>query len=57
MVGSASDNKLSAFSNMCFSKSPHFGNRGATPVGVGERASIYADFKFNPKGLEVGISC
>ena len=43
MVGSAGDTKLSAFWNMCFSKSPHFGNRGAAPVGVGERASIYAN--------------
>ena len=29
MVGPANDTKLSAFRNMCFSKPPHFGNRGA----------------------------
>ena len=32
MVGPAGDTKLIAFQNMCFSKPPHFGNRGATPV-------------------------
>ena len=32
MVGPAGDTKLSAFWNMCFSKPPHFGNRGAAPV-------------------------
>ena len=31
MVGPAGDTKLSAFWNMCFSKTPHFGNRGAAP--------------------------
>ena len=31
MVGPAGDTKLSAFRNMCFSKSPHFGNRGGAP--------------------------
>ena len=32
MVGPAGDTKLSAFCKMCFSKPPHFGNRGAAPV-------------------------
>ena len=31
MVGPAGDTKLSAFWNMCFSKPPHFENRGAAP--------------------------
>ena len=31
MVGPAGDTKLSAFWSMCFSKPPHFGNRGTVP--------------------------
>ena len=31
MLGPPGDTKLSAFRNNCFSKPPHFGNRGAAP--------------------------
>ena len=40
MVGPAGDTKLSAFWNTCFSKPPHFGNRGTAPAHVGETKTI-----------------
>ena len=45
MVGPAGATKLSAFWNMCFSKPPHFGNRGAAHVVVVPGA-VYADKKY-----------
>ena len=34
MVGAVGDTKLNALWNMCFSKPPQFGNRGAAPDNV-----------------------
>ena len=39
--GPAGDTKLSAFWNMCFSKPPHFENRGADPANIFQAMKCY----------------
>ena len=46
MVGPADDIKLSAFWNMCFSKPPHFENRGAAPDPFAKsKKTVFLEFR------------
>ena len=46
MVGPAGDTKLKAFWNMCFSKPPHFENRGAAPDPFAKsKKTVFLEFR------------